>query len=105
MQQIGMFPLSDLELKQKAKDLAAKIHELVRLERDKDASNKAFTEDLRRCRRDMLALAKVIEEGQEQREASDEEAPWQETLDKAHEIAGRARRRRDRTGEMADNGE
>ena len=102
MQQIGMFPLSDLELKQKAKDLAAKIHELVRLERDKDASNKAFTEDLRRCRRDMLALAKVIEEGQEQREASDEEAPWQATLDKAHEIAGRARRRRDRTGEMED---
>jgi hypothetical protein len=105
MQQIGMFPLSDLELKQKAKDLAAKIHELVRLERDKDASNKAFTEDLRRCRRDMLALAKVIEEGQEQREATDEEAPWQGVLDKAHEVAGRPRRRRDRTGEMTEDGE
>jgi hypothetical protein len=104
MQQIAMFPLSDVELKKKAKELAAKIRQLGDLETGKEASAKAFKHDIQRTRREMLGLAKEIEDEQEQREATDEEAPWKGLLDRMHEKAGKSRRR-DRTEEVAEDGE
>ena len=99
MQQVALFPLTDAEIRKKAKELAAKLRHMAKLEQDKDATAKAFTEDLKRAKREALQLAKEIEEEQESREPTDDETPWQGLLDRAHERAGR-RRRRDRTGEV-----
>jgi FtsZ-binding cell division protein ZapB len=65
MPQIGLFPLSDEELKVKAKVLAGEIR----------------------------LLAKTIETEKEERQASDEEAPWQARIDTAEAKVGCGRKR------------
>jgi hypothetical protein len=102
MQQVAMFPLTDEERLAKADELAEKIGIVEQLEAQKDATAGQFSESIKKAKFEVRRLAKEIRERQAEREASDDEAPWQGLLDRAQEVAGTARRRRDRTGEMAD---
>jgi hypothetical protein len=108
MPQIGMFPLSDAELKQKAKLLAGKIREHDELAEEKDTTSREYNEKLKKLQGEIRLLAKTIETEQEEREARDAEAPWQGLIDQAEEVAkrGRRRTRRDVDGEViAEEGE
>jgi hypothetical protein len=102
MQQVALFPLSPDELLAKGDELSLKIGEVEQLEEQKDATAGQFNEAIRKKKGEVKQLAKEIRERQAEREATDDEAPWQPLLDKAHEVAGTARRRRDRTGETAE---
>jgi septal ring factor EnvC (AmiA/AmiB activator) len=100
-----MFPLSDEELRTKGDELAGKIGEVERLEDQKEQQVEKFNESIRKAKAEIKQLAKAIRERQAEREATDTEAPWAATLERAQAVAGRVRRRRDRTGETVDDGE
>lgn len=93
MPQIAMFPLSDEELKLKAKELAEKIHVHDEVAEAKDTTSRAYNERLKRLQGEIRVLAKVIREEREERQADEEEAPWQGLLDQAEEVAKRGGRR------------
>jgi hypothetical protein len=101
MPQIGLFPLSDEELKVKSKLLAHKIDEHDTLAEEKDATSRAYSERLKRLQGEIRQLAKEIRTEKAERQASDEEAPWQGLIDQAEEVARGKRRRtkRDVDGE------
>jgi peptidoglycan hydrolase CwlO-like protein len=100
-----MFPLNDEELRAKGDELAGKIGEVEQLEDQKDAMAAKFNEAIKKAKAEIKQLATEIRARQAEREASAEEAPWAPTLERAQAVAGRARRRRDRTGEMVEDGE
>jgi uncharacterized coiled-coil DUF342 family protein len=102
MPQIAMFPLSDAELKAKAKELAAKIGQHEALLEEKADAMQAYKERLRQLAGEIRRLAKTIETEKEERQATDEEAPWQGLIDEAEAKVGRGRRRtrRDVDGEV-----
>jgi hypothetical protein len=96
MPQIGLFPLSDEELKVKSKLLANKIGEHDELAEEKDATSRAYNEKLKKLQGEIRQLAKEIRTEKEERQASDEEAPWQGLIDQAEEVARGKRRRKTR---------
>jgi uncharacterized membrane protein YgaE (UPF0421/DUF939 family) len=93
MPQIGLFPLSDEELRAKAKTLAMKIDEHDVLAEEKDATSREYNERLKRLQGEIRQLAKEIRTEKEERQATDDEAPWQGLIDQAEEVARRGRRR------------
>jgi septal ring factor EnvC (AmiA/AmiB activator) len=110
MPQIAMFPLSAEELQAKGKEQAALELKFEQILDEKDTRNREYNEELKRLRGQILRLAKEIDREQEEREASDAEAPWQGLMDQAEEVAKRGSRRRTRRGvdgeviEEADGG-
>jgi hypothetical protein len=104
MAQIGMFPLTEDELKAMGKELSAKVEEYDQTEADKDLTARQYNEKLKRLRGEMTHLAQVIKAEKVEREATAEEAPWQASIDEAERIANRrpGRPRRDRTGEVIE---
>jgi hypothetical protein len=105
MPQIGLFPLSDEELKVKSKLLAGKIGEHDELAEEKDTVSREFNEKLKKLAGEIRQLAKEIRTEKAERQASDEEAPWQGLIDQAEEVArGRRRKtRRDVDGEPIED--
>jgi len=95
MPQIGLFPLSDQELLAKGQVLAGKIDEHDGLVEEKDTTSRAFNERLKKLDGEIRQLAKEIRLRKEERQASEDEAPWQELLDRAEDVA-RGKRRRTR---------
>jgi hypothetical protein len=93
MPQIGLFPLSDEELKVKGKELAGKIEEIDALEEEKDSTSRRFNERIKVVQGEIRALAKEIHEEKAEREAGPDEAPWQGLIDQAEGVAKRGRRR------------
>jgi hypothetical protein len=71
-----LFPLSDEELKVKAKVLAGKIRAHDELAEEKDTVSREYNEKLKKLAGEIRLLAKTIETEKEERQASDEEAPW-----------------------------
>ncbi|SRR6266540_5782447 len=104
MAQLGMFPLTAEEFKQTAKELADKIAAWEETEADKDTTSRQFNEKIKRLRGEIRQRAQVVKEEKVSREASEEEAPWQGLVDEAEAIAKRGRRRRDRTGDVVEEG-
>ena len=104
MPQIGLFPLSDDELKAKGKEQAALELEYERLAEEKDTMSREFNERLKRLRGQILRLAKEIDTEKAERQATEEEAPWQDLLDQAEDVARGKRRktRRDVDGEVLE---
>jgi hypothetical protein len=104
MPQIGLFPLSDEELKHKAKVLAGKIDEHDVLAEEKDTTSRDYNERLKKLAGEIRQLAKEIRTQQEERPASDDEAPWQGLIEQAEAVArGKRRRtRRDVDGEVIE---
>jgi hypothetical protein len=104
MPQIGLFPLGDEELKVKSKTLAHKIGAYDELVEEKDTTSREFNEKLKKLQGEIRQLAKEIRIEKEERQATDEEAPWQGLIDQAEEVArGKRRRtRRDVDGEVID---
>ena len=98
MPQIGLFPLSDEELKAKGKLLANKLGEHDELAEEKDATSREYNERLKRLAGEIRQLAKEIRTEKEERQATEEEAPWQDLLDKAEDVAKGKRRRTRREG-------
>ena|SRR3989442_11245997 len=108
MPQLAMFPLSAEELQAKGKVLAGKIRAHDELADEKDTVSREYNEKLKKLAGEIRLLAKTIETEQEERQATDEEAPWQGLIDQAEEVAGRGRRRRTRRdvdGETIEEGE
>jgi hypothetical protein len=107
MPQIGLFPLSDEELKVKSKTLANKLWEHDELVEAKETVSREYNERLKQLASEIRRLAKEIRTEQEERQASDEEAPWQGLMDQAEAVArGRRRRtRRDVDGEVIEEEE
>ena len=99
MIQIAMFPLSPEELLVKGDELADKLGKVEQLEDQKDQELAKFNEAIKKAKAEIKQLAAEIRARQAEREATAEEAPWAATLERAHDVAGRVRRRRDRTGE------
>jgi hypothetical protein len=104
MLQIGLFPLSDEELMAKAKGLAGKIDEHDTLAEEKDTVSREYNERLKKLAGEIRQLAKEIRTEKEERQASDEEAPWQGLIDQAEEVA-RGRRRKTRRDVDAPDGD
>jgi hypothetical protein len=104
MPQIGLFPLSHEELLAKGKTLSTKIDEHDTLAEEKDTVSREFNEKLKKLAGEIRQLAKEIRTEKEERQASDDEAPWQGLIEQAEEVArGKRRRtRRDVDGEVID---
>ena len=94
MPQIALCPLSDEELKAKAKVLAGKIRAHEELAEEKDTTSREDNERLKKLASDIRLLATTIETEQEERQASDHEAPWQGVLDQAEVVARKRTLRR-----------
>ena len=105
MTQLAMFPLSPEELLAKGDELAGKLGTVEQLEDQKDQELAKFNEAIKQAKAEIKQLATEIRARQAEREASADEAPWATTLERAQAVAGRARRRRDRTGEVGEDGE
>ena len=101
MLQAILFPLSAEELQAKGKELSALELKFEDLAAEKDTKSREYNEQLKRIRGQILRLSKAIDEEQELRDATDEEAPWQGLVDQATEKSRRGPRR-DRTGEYPD---
>ena len=98
-----MFPLTDEEIKAKAKEQAALELKYEELAGEKDTKSREYNEELKKIRGQILRLAKEIDTEQAMRDATDEEAPWQGLMDQATDKAGRRGRvKRDRTGEFPE---
>ena len=104
MPQIGLFPLSDDELKVKSKLLAHKLGEHDELAEEKDATGRDYNERLKKLAGEIRQLAKEIRTEKEERQATEEEAPWQDLLEQAEDVAKGKRRktRRDENGETIE---
>jgi hypothetical protein len=102
--QIGLFPLSDEELKAKSKTLANKLWEHDELVEVKETVSREYNERLKKLAGEIRQLAKEIRTQQEERPASDDEAPWQGLIEQAEAVArGKRRRtRRDVDGEVIE---
>jgi hypothetical protein len=107
MPQIGLFPLSDEELKVKAKVLAGKIREHEEVAEEKDTVSHQYNERLKKLGGEIRLLAREIRTEKEERQASDDEAPWQGLIDQAEDVArGRRRKtRRDVDGDVIEEEE
>jgi hypothetical protein len=105
MPQIALFPLGEAELK--AKELATKIRQHEELAEEEDTGSREDNEKLKVLVGEIRQLAKIIETEKEERQATEEEAPWQGLIDRAEEGArGRRRRtRRDVDGEVIEGEE
>jgi hypothetical protein len=101
--QAMLFPLSAEELTAKGKEVAALELQYEKLLEEKDTKSREYNEELKRLRGQILRLAKAIDEEQELRDPTDEDAPWQGLIDQATtQAAGRHGPTRDRTGELVD---
>jgi hypothetical protein len=75
------------------KALAHKIDEHDTLAEEKDATSREYNERLKKLAGEIRQLAKEIRLEKEERQATDEEAPWQDLLDQAEDVAKGKRRR------------
>src|SRR5262249_50729836 len=76
----------------KSKLLAHKIDEHDLLVDEKDTTSRAFNERIKKVDGEIRQLAKEIRLEKEERQASEDEAPWQDLLDKADDVAKGKRR-------------
>jgi hypothetical protein len=97
--QAMLFPLSEAEFKDKAKELSALELEEKRVLEEKDTTSREYNERLKKIRGQILRLAKEIDEEHAEREPTEDEAPWAGLVDRAER---QVKRRRDRTGEYPD---
>jgi hypothetical protein len=87
MPQIGLFPLSGEELLVKGRTLARKIDEHDALAEEKDTTSRDYNERLKKLQGEIRQLAKEIRTEKEERQARDDEAPWQGLIDQAEDVA------------------
>jgi hypothetical protein len=93
MPQIGLFPLSPEELLAKGKLLAQKIEAHDLLAEEKDTTSRDYNERLKRLQGEIRQLAKELRSEKEERQASEDEAPWQGLIEQAEDVARGKRRR------------